>query len=222
MTTGTGRLTVQEEIIDDALSAVAQLRATDSLDPKRIFVLGHSLGGTVAPRIGQSDPQIAGLIILAGSTRPLEDLIVEQTHYLLSLRGKPSDKDNAKLAGIQSAAARVKKLNAADVTSSTALLGAPPAYWLDLRQHDTLAIARGLKQPLLILQGERDYQVTLVDFGQWRNALDAQPMVSFKLYPKLNHLFIAGEGRSTPDEYDKPDHVAKVVVTDIAEWINSR
>jgi dienelactone hydrolase len=222
MATGPGKLTVQEEIIDDALSAVAQLRATDGLDPKRIFVLGHSLGGTVAPRIGQADPQIAGLIILAGSTRPLEDLIVEQTRYLLSLRGKPSDDDNAKLAGIQSVAAKVKKLTAADVSSSTVLLGAPPCYWLDLRQHDTLAIARGLKQPLLILQGERDYQVTLVDFGQWKDALGAQPEVSFKLYPKLNHLFIAGEGRSTPDEYDKPDHVAEEVVTDIAEWIRSR
>jgi len=34
------------------------------------------------------------------------------------------------------------------------------------------------------------------------------------------HLFIAGEGKSTPDEYEQPGHVAELAVTDIAEWIS--
>ena len=83
---GLSQFTVKEETIDDALSAAAQLRQTDGINPKRIFILGHSLGGTVAPRIGQADPNLAGLIILAGATRPLEDLMVEQTRYILSRR----------------------------------------------------------------------------------------------------------------------------------------
>lgn len=220
---GLGQLTVKEEIIDDALSAVAQLRATEGLDPKRIFVLGHSLGGMVAPRIGQADPQIAGLIMLAGClSRPLEDVMVEQARYVLSLKAKPSAEEEAWLAEVESTAAKVKKLTAADVSSSTLLMGAPPAYWLDLRQHDPLAAAKGLKQPLLILQGGRDYQATPVDFGHWKEALAAQPKVTFKLYPKLNHLFIAGEGKSTPDEYAQPGHVEETVVADIAEWIRER
>jgi dienelactone hydrolase len=220
---GLGQLTVQEETIDDALSAVAQLRATDGLDPKRIFVLGHSLGGMVAPRIGQADPHIAGLIMLAGClARPLEDIMVEQARYVLSLKAKPSAEEEAWLAEIVSTAAKVKKLTAADVSSSAPLMGAPPAYWLDLRQHDPLAIAKELKQPVLILQGGRDYQATPAGFDLWKEALGSQPKVTFKLYPKLNHLFIAGEGQSTPDEYEQPGHVAETVVTDIAEWINGR
>jgi dienelactone hydrolase len=222
MATGLGQFTVQEETIEDVLDAVAQLRSTAGIDPKRVFVLGHSLGGMLAPRIGQADPRIAGLIILAGSTRPLEDMVIEQTQYLLSFKGKPSDEDEAKLSKLQLIAAKVKKLTAADVSSSTILLGAPPAYWLDLRQHDSLAIGKGLRQPFLILQGGRDYQVTLVDFDRWKEALGAQSKVTFKLYPKLNHLFIAGEGKSTPDEYEQPGHVAKAVVVDIAEWIGGR
>jgi dienelactone hydrolase len=220
---GLGQLTVKEEIIDDALSAVAQLRATEGLDPKRIFVLGHSLGGMVTPRIGQADPQIAGLIMLAGClSRPLEDVMVEQARYVLSLKAKSSAEEEAWLAEVESTGARVKKLTAADVSSSTLLMGAPPAYWLDLRQHDPLATAKGLKQPLLILQGGRDYQATPVDFGHWKEALGAQPKVTFKLYPKLNHQFIAGEGKSTPDEYAQPGHVEETVVADIAEWIRGR
>jgi dienelactone hydrolase len=222
-TAGLGQFTVQQETIDDALSAVARLRATDGLDPKRIFVLGHSLGGMVAPRIGQADPQIAGLIILAGClSRPLEEVMVEQARYLLSLKEKPSAKEEAWLADLESSAAKVKKLTPADASASVLLIGAPPAYWLDLRQHDPLAIAKGLKQPLLILRGERDYQATAVDFDRWQEALGARPKVTFKLYPKLNHLFIAGEGKSTPDEYEQPGHVAETVVADVAEWIRGR
>ena len=221
MKNGVGKLTVQEETIDDVLSAVAQLRAADGFDAKRVFVLGHSLGGMVAPRIGRADARIAGLIIMAGSTRPLEDVMVEQIRYLLSLQGKPSAEEEAKLAEFESGAAKVKKLTVADASSSSVLLGAPPAYWLDLHQHNPLSIAKGIKQPLLILQGERDYQVTQVDFSRWRDALGAQPRVTFRLYPKLNHLFIAGEGKSTPSEYEQPGCVAGMVIADIAEWIKA-
>jgi len=78
-------LTVKEEVIDDALEAVALLRARPEIDAQQIFVLGHSLGGYLAPRIGEADPQIRGLIILAGSARPLEDVILDQMTYVLSL-----------------------------------------------------------------------------------------------------------------------------------------
>ncbi len=113
----------------------------------------------------------------------------------------------------------MKKLTAADASSSTLLLNAPAQYWLDLRQHDPLVAAKTLKQPLLILQGGRDYQVTEADFNGWKTALGSQPGVTFKLYPKLNHLFMAGEGKSTPAEYEKPGHVDESVVADIAAWI---
>lgn len=219
---GLGHFTVREETIDDALSAAAQLRAVDGLDPKRIFVLGLSLGATVAPRIGQADPNLAGLIIMAGATRPLEDLVIEQTDYLLSLGGNRSEQSSATLNELRAGAAKVKKLTAADASSTALVMGAPPAYWLDLREHDNVAIAKGLRQPLLILQGGRDYQVTEVDFNAWKEALGAQPNATLKLYPNLNHLFMVGEGKSTPDEYEEPGHIAGPVVTDIAEWIGAR
>ena len=138
---------------------------------------------------------------------------------LVSLGGKSSAEGDAQLAKTQSAAARIKKLTGADASSSTLLMGAPPSYWLDLHQHDTLAIAKGLKQPMLILQGGRDYQVSPEGFELWKTALGARPSVTFKFYPKLNHLFIAGEGKSTPDEYEEPGHVSETVVADIAGWI---
>jgi dienelactone hydrolase len=214
-----GKITLREETIDDALSAAKQLRQAEGIDPRRIFVLGHSLGGTLAPRIGQADPQIAGLIIMAGATRPLEDMILEQNRYILSLKGKLSADDEAQLRDLETKVARIKKFTAAEASSSTAVFGAPAGYWLDLREVHSVAEAKLLKQPLLILQGGRDYQVTEVDFDAWKHGLHDSPDVSFKLYPKLNHLFVAGQGKSTPEEYERGGHVAEEVVLDIADWV---
>lgn len=217
---GIGNLTVQEETIDDAVRAVAQLRATDGIDPNHIFVLGHSLGGMVAPRIAQADPSLAGLIIVEGATtRPLEDLMVEQTRYLISVSPTPSPEAQARLNGTIEEAAKVKQLTAADASLPMLLLGAPPKYWLDLREHDPLTAAKTLKQPLLIIQGGRDYQVTEADFNSWKKALGIRPGTTFKLYPALNHLLIAGAGRSTPSEYELPGHVAEGVIADVSDWI---
>jgi uncharacterized protein len=212
-------ITLKEETVDDAVSAVETLRKTEGIDPKRVFVLGHSLGGLAAPRIAKADPEIAGLVLLAGSTRPLEDLVIEQTRYLLSLQGKASSEAEAKLAEIETLMAKVKKLTAADAVSSERFLGACPAYWLDLRSYDQVATAKALTQPLLILQGARDYQVTEVDFDGWKKGLASRANVTCKLYPGLNHLFVAGSGKSTPSEYEQAGHVAEVVVSDIAAWI---
>src|SRR5581483_16663 len=81
---GNPTMTVREETTADAALAVALLRHHDRIDPKNVFVLGHSLGGTLAPRIAADDPLLAGVIIMAGSTRPLLDVAREQLEYLSS------------------------------------------------------------------------------------------------------------------------------------------
>jgi len=212
--------TLKEEFVDDALSAAAQLRATKGIDPKRIFVLGHSLGGVAVPRIGQADTNLAGLILLGGClARPLEDALASTLRYVASLQGTPDKDVQAQLDSLLAQLAKVKSLTAADVKSRDLLIGATPRYWLDLREHDPLAIAKSLKQPFLVLHGDRDYQAPRADFDVWKKAFGSRSNATFKLYPKLNHLFMAGEGKSMPAEYLQPGHMEQAVVDDIAEWI---
>jgi len=221
-TTNAALFTVREETIDDALIAAAQLRTAEGIDPKRVFVLGHSLGGTLAPRIGESDPRLGGLILLAGSTRSFEDLVVEQNLHNLSLDGPLTPRDEAQMESVRKLAKRIKSFTPADIGSETMVLGAPPSYWLDLRDYNPIATARKLQMPMFIVQGDRDYQVTTVDFDGWERGLAGQTNVTFILYPLLNHFFIPGDGKSTPTEYDEPGHVDEAVVTDIAAWISAR
>ncbi len=215
-------LTAKEETVDDAVAAVALLRMQAEINPKKIFVLGHSLGGMLVPRIGAAEPGISGFIIMAGTTRPIEDLIVEQMTYIYSLDGQMTPEKQAKLDEFKAQAAKVKALKPTDASSDEFLLGVAPKYWLDLRGYDPAAAARRLRQPMLILQGGRDYQVTLTDFDNWKKVLSGRSNIEFKLYPKANHLFIEGEGKSSPEEYGRPSHVAEAVVEDIARWIKKR
>jgi dienelactone hydrolase len=217
--TGKDSPTVKEEVVDDALAAVGLLRKTKDIDPNRIFVLGHSLGGLMAPRIGELDAELAGLIILAGNTRPLEDLVLEQLTYIYSLEG-PTDEQMAELRKIKEQVARVKdpKLTA-DTPGNDLPLGVPGGYWLALRDYRTAETAAKLRMPMLILQGERDYQVTMEDFALWKKQVGTRKNVVLKSYPRLNHLFMDGEGKSKPDEYMRTGHVARGVIEDIAGWL---
>jgi dienelactone hydrolase len=217
------KLTVQEESIDDAVAAVALLRKQKEIDGKRVFVVGHSLGAIVAPRIGSQEPSVAGLVLLSGSPRPLEDIILEQVTYIISLKGEPSDEDKSELDKLRQQVARVKdpKLTA-ETPRSDLPLKVPAAYWLGLRAYDVGATAAKFDRPILVLQGERDYQITMADFAAWRKALDGRPNVRFKSYAKLNHLYLEGEGKSTPAEYEKPGHVSAEVIDDIAAWVKKK
>ena len=197
--------TVNQETVEDAARAVALLRTQAKIDPARVFVLGHSLGGYLAPRILRRDPKIAGFVVMAGNVRSLEELIVDQVEYLASLKGNLTAEDQAKLA-------EIKK-------NPFAGMSVPAAYLADLKGYRPDLEAKHLNTPMLILQGERDYQVTMKDFILWKSAMEARRNITFDTYPKLNHLFIAGEGKSQPEEYQEPGHVDEQVISDIANWI---
>lgn len=216
-----GVFTVKEETIDDALAAVRLLRQTPSVDPERVFLLGHSLGAYLEPRIAALDPRLAGVIVMAGPTTPLEDAFVRQYEYLFSLDGTVSDEERKFLDDARRQTARVKGLTVADRASKQLLHGAPPAYWLDLRAYDAVAAAQKLKIPLLVLQGERDYNVTMEDFRGWRR-LAGGKSVTLKSYPKLDHLFLEGEGPAAPADNARPRNIPSYVITDIAAFIKRR
>jgi len=214
------KLTVDDEVISDARAAVALVAKQPKINPARVFLLGHSLGAYLAPRMASGDSQIAGIVMLAANTRPIEQLIVEQIRYLASQNGAPDEEAQKQIA---SAKETERKIESPDLKpgDSVPLLGSstPGAYWLDLREYHPVQTAANLKIPMLIMQGGRDYQVTPSNFEDWKKALLTHKNVTLKLYPDLNHLFITGSGPSTPQEYDKPGHVTEEVVTDIAAWI---
>lgn len=208
--------TVADEVVDDAKAAIELLSAEPKVDRTRIIVVGHSLGATMAPRIAAAEPRTAGIVIMAGAVRPLEDLLVDQVRYL-------AGPDSKEAAAAQEAATKMRdpQLTA---SSTIEIFGArmPGACVLDLRNYRPAEVAGTLKIPIMVLQGQRDYQVTVTDFDLWKKTLEGRPNAVFKLYPTLNHLFMSGTEPSRPDEYMRPGHVVEQVINDLTNWIQTK
>lgn len=211
---------VDEETTFDAVLAVDALRKTEGIDPKRVFVLGHSQGGMMAPRIAALSGHVRGLVLLAAPARPLLDIVVEQNRRLAVLDdGKTSD---AERDAINALIAQVKATRdpATDAATRT-VMNQPAGYWRSIDAVDPVAEARRVALPMLVLQGARDIQVVDADWQVWRGAFHADPKVAFKLYDRLNHLGIAGDGEGSLAEYQQPGHVDPQLIDDVAGWIKA-
>jgi uncharacterized protein len=214
------RLTVDDETISDARAAVALVAAQPKVNPKQVFLLGHSLGAYLAPRIATGDAQIAGIVMLAANAQPLEKIVLEQIHNLAAMNGTPTEAEQKKIGAAEDGARQIES-PALKPDDKIDFLGAKMygAYWLDLRAYDPLKTAAKLKIPIFIMQGGRDYQVTPSNFQAWSDALANDKNVTLRTYPDLDHLFIHGTGASKASDYARPDHVSQEVVASIATWI---
>jgi dienelactone hydrolase len=211
--------TMTEEYAPHAVAAVHLLQSQPTVDPARIFILGHSMGGRVAPRVAIAEPSVAGLILLAADAQPMQQAAIRVGRYLASLNPDPSAE--AAVAAITRQAARVESLDLEPATPASELpFGLSGAYWLDLRSYDPVSTAAGLDKPMLVLQGGRDYQVTVEDdLSRWKTGLGLRPDVTIRVYKADNHLFFPGADPSTPAEYAQAHQVDPVVVADIAAWL---
>ena len=211
--------TLEDETIGDAQEAVRVLREHAAIDPEAVFVAGHSLGGTAAPRIGQMEPAPAGVIVLGGMTLPFADKLVEQTDYIVNADGLLTDAEKGHLESVRAIAGKINAALADPESEPQGyLMGAPIGYYRDLAEHPPASIAAESRTPILVLQGDRDYQVTLGDFALWQEALDGKSFACLVRYPDLNHFFQSGEGPSTPADYQVRASVAPEVLDDMAAW----
>ena len=212
-----GTLTIDEEVTNDAVAAADVLRAHSRVADSDVVVAGHSLGGMLAPRIATADTSLAGIAMLAAPARPLTEVLLDQYEYLADLDGTVTDAERAQLDAVRTA---VDRIESGEVDQEERVLGASGAYWNSLLSYDPTATADALTRPAFVLQGDRDYQVSVEDdLTQWRVAFADNRDAEFTTYPALNHLFMPGEGQATPAEYFEANNVAESVVDDLTSWV---
>jgi dienelactone hydrolase len=215
--------TLTDEYAGQVDAALELLRRHPHVDPGAIFLLGHSLGGTVAPRLAATDASVAGLILLAGGAEPMHHAALRQVRYLSRLDPAAEAAYRQALDTLTRQAAAVDAPELSPSTPKEELpFGVSASYWLDVRDYDPAATAATLDRPILIVQGGRDYQVTVEDdLALWRAALTDRANVTIRIHDADNHLFFAGTGPSTPAEYEAAQHIDADVVTEIADWIGT-
>jgi dienelactone hydrolase len=217
--TATPTLTVWDEVINDANAAIALARITDGIDKNKIFIIGHSLGGILAPEIAKENPDIAGLVSLAGSPRKLEDIILDQNKAAIGVMNNTDAEKQAIMDSVLTIISQVKALTPQSPHSN--ILSINSEYWLSLNQASPDNIVKNLAIPMLFLQGSADFQVSPEsDFGLWQSLLQGHKNAQFKLYPGLNHLFMMTNGKADLSEYNTKANVEEEVIADIAKWIH--
>lgn len=203
-------ITVDQEEIADAVAAVDLMKHRPEVDAARVFVIGHGLGAVVAPSIAVKAAPVGGIVMLAPSARPLPQMIVDQMRYLKTSSPK-------KMIEVERQA---DELMAGKMPPSDDWFGVPASYYTDLDARDEIAIARALHRPILILHGERDYQVIDSDISKWQAGLK-HVKVRVESFPALNHFFIAGTGPSGTKDNDIPGHVDVSVIDAIANFVGA-
>ena len=217
-------ITVQQETIEDAILAASLLRQDARIDSGRVYIIGHSMGGMLAPRIDAEGGNFTGLILLAGSPRLIEVILREQTAEMLEcmpafVRKMSQKKVDRLLAGfdglydLTDEEAKAKKYGG----------GVTMYYFKEMGSHPAPDYLAKTAKPMLILQGEADFQVKADrDFRQYQELLGDRDNVTFRLYPGLNHCFVPTLGMNIANakkEYAKERHIPAEVLDDIAGWI---
>ena len=220
-------VTVREETIDDALLAAQMLRDDPRIDAGRVFLIGHSMGAMLAPRIECEGGDFRGLVLMAGTPRRMEEVLMEQTAEVMGslpkFLGWIGQKQTAKfeklfdgLYDLSDEAAKAKKVGGGTTLYYFKEMGDPTVeQWL-----------AQTKKPMLILQGEKDCQVKAdVDFARYKELLGDRDNVAFRLYPGLNHAFVSARFDSlakAKQEFTPERHIGDDVLNDIAEWIKAQ
>lgn len=216
--------TIEREYTQDVQGAVALLRADERIGD--IYLLGHSEGGMLIPRLLlASGDAVAGGIILAGTPRSLWE--VQQMQNEDAIAAMPEEDKTALQAVIDAEVEKGLRLfeMSDEELASELVFGVPASYHKDIASVEPIEMAKALALPLLILQGRKDFQVRAdIDYIAWQAGLGEETFVSFALYPELTHLFIElqGEATGTLEDYASGGHVATVVTDDIARWIGEQ
>lgn len=214
--------TVDQESIRDAVAAAELLRS----DPRigQVFLIGHSLGAMIAPRIAEEYPGLFdGIILLSGTPKTLGDIVLSQNQAIVdALPALTKAIGTIQLQGL--------RMNWKDLLNSTGeeaknktVFGEPGYYFWEMAQYDTGEILETLELPVLVINGGRDFQVVDADGIDAWNALNLPENVQVIYHPELNHLLMnpdaPEDARGTVAEYDTPCRVSQEIVAEIAEFI---
>ena len=214
--------TVKDEFVNDAVSAVEYL-IKRGYKKDHITILGHSQSGNLLAvmdeELRSKSIDISSYIMLSGSPRKLQDLIVEQIKYISSLDGNIDNAEKANIKAIEDVQTSLKDIS--KLPKDMAPLGLPLTYWNYYEEVKPSEKMKEIQKPLLVVGGGKDYQVTKEDFNLWKDMLSDKMNVEFKYFRNLNHIYFEVKGKPSPADYQVAGFVSEDLIEILTEWILS-
>lgn len=217
-------ITVKEETIEDAIFATEILRKDPRIDSEKIFIIGHSMGGMLAPRIDAEGGNYKGLILMAGTPRKLEEILIEQSEEALSvMKGLARKLVEKQIDKLRRTFDGMYELTDEEAKKKKVGGGTTLYYFKEMGEHAVSDYLTNSQKPMLIMQGDKDFQAKAdKDFAAYQQIIGDRPNVTFKLYKNLNHVFVPAiyaDITQAKKEYSVEQHIGEVVIGDIANWI---
>ena len=216
-------ITVREETIDDALAAVRILKNDSRINSDGIFILGHSMGAMLAPRIDAEGGDVKGLILMAGTPKRLENIVLRQ------LKQAGESRSFLKwIVGLEYRIFEKKFRNLYQMSDEEALKrkfagNLSLYYFKEMGRKTALDYLTETDKPVLIMQGGRDFQVLADDdFKIFQEELRDRNNTEFRLYPNLNHVFVDAiydDILKATKDYKVERHIGDEVIADISQFI---
>ena len=211
------RPTSYRDLINDSRAAFEYLTQRGEIDKTRIALVGHSEGAETALTIASEDPRVAAIVLLAGSARPVDRVALEQSIYQAALQRPIDPNDSNSLSAISQTI-----LQRFDVARNEKAPASGPDRDAWFREHlnsDPSALARRVKCPVLILNGERDALVLAHNAIELAQALIAggNKQVRLRIFPNLTHVFTpASLEKNAPS--DQAVIVSAEMLQTVSEW----
>lgn len=220
-------ITVKEETIEDAVLATEILRNDSRIDSEKIFIIGHSMGGMLAPRIDAEGGNYRGLILMAGSPRKLEEILMEQLdEQMSSMKGIVKWIANKQMSKFIEPLKNLYNLSDEEAKAKKFGNGTTLYYFKEMGENAAPKYLKNLEKPILVMQGAKDFQVKVdKDYKMYQELLADKANATFKLYDNLNHCFVPAiytDISKAKQEYKPERHIGEEVIGDIAEWIKGK
>ena len=222
-----GDVTVISETIEDAVLAAGILREEPSVDPGKIFIIGHSMGAMLAPRIDAEGGAFAGLVLMAGTPRTLDEVMMGQNEDVLrKVKGLTRWIVKKQVAKLEKTFAPLHEMTDEEAKKVKVGGGTTLYYFKEMAVHPAADYLLAGTKPVLILQGDKDFQVSVEkDFNAYKVLLKDRPNVTYRLYEGLNHAFvpaISDNIMKMKQEYGVERHIGEEVISDLASWIHEQ
>jgi alpha-beta hydrolase superfamily lysophospholipase len=213
------------DFADDVRAQVAYLRTRREIDPARIAVIGHSEGGVIAPLVAASDARIAAIVLLAGPSQSGQEVLDYQLDLLYASDPKMSDAEKASKRAENRAFLRAIA-SKGDVSKYPPLIQTLNTDWTRaFLTYDPLTTIRKVRQPILILQGALDRQVTAGQAAALEQAARAagNKDVTARVFPNLNHLFLPAQIGAESEYTSLSTYAISDEVLDVlTDWLQQR
>ncbi len=194
------------DFVSDVKSGIEYLRSRANVASNRICLIGHSEGAIIAPMIAAEDEHIKAIVLMAGTAKPLDQVMIEQQGFILSKANMPDEMKEEAIEEQQEFFDWVrgkKEWKEEEMPLQIRELKSKRKWFLEHFNQDPLQTIAQVKCKVLILQGKKDKQVFDLHAVMLSNALDKAGHKDhlIRIFPDLDHLFCRTKGEGDYAEY---------------------